>query len=88
MCTLDDETIAYADESFDKTDEQKKMVTAVVAYKSSESLKSSNLLRNTSEKRLRFAVPVCELTETDSLLENCSSPCVSSYVLVQFYCNI
>ncbi|KAL4003095.1 Cell division protein anillin family protein [Acanthocheilonema viteae] len=77
VCTLDDETIAYADESSDKTDEQEKTATAVIVYKSPESLKSSNLLRNASEKRLRFAIPVCELVDTDSLLENCSSPCDS-----------
>uniref|UniRef100_A0A2K6WH23 PH domain-containing protein n=1 Tax=Onchocerca volvulus TaxID=6282 RepID=A0A2K6WH23_ONCVO len=74
---LNDETIAYADESFDKTNEQEKMATAATVYKSSESLKSSNLLRNTSEKHLRFASPVCELAEIDPLMENCSLHCDS-----------
>uniref|UniRef100_A0A0R3RFT6 Polo-like kinase 1 substrate 1 n=1 Tax=Elaeophora elaphi TaxID=1147741 RepID=A0A0R3RFT6_9BILA len=77
VCTLDDETIAYADESLDKTDEQEKTVVAEIVDKSPESLKSCNLLRKTSEKRLRFATSACELAETDSLPENCSSPCES-----------
>ncbi|EFO28163.1 hypothetical protein LOAG_00324 [Loa loa] len=72
VCTLDDATITYADESFDKTNEQEKTVTTAIFYKS-DSLKSSNLLCSTSEKRLRFAMPASELTETDPLLENCDS---------------
>lgn len=81
---LNDETIAYADESFDKTNEQEKMATAATVYKSSESLKSSNLLRNTSEKHLRFASPVCELAEIDPLMENCSLHCVSFHSFAFF----
>lgn len=77
--SLDYETLAYADESFDKTDEEK-MVTALIDYKS---LESSNLLDNAKEKRLRFAAPISEIDETDLLLENCSN-CVSCCFINQF----
>ncbi|CAG9536737.1 unnamed protein product [Cercopithifilaria johnstoni] len=54
VCTFDDETIAYADESLDKTDEQEKTATVVIVYKSLESLKSRDLLCNASKKNLRL----------------------------------
>ncbi|EJW83857.1 hypothetical protein WUBG_05233, partial [Wuchereria bancrofti] len=75
VCTLNDETIAYADESFDKTDDQEKMAATTVVYRQSESSKSNNLLHNVSEKHLRFVIPAREFTEVDSSLENCSSLC-------------
>uniref|UniRef100_A0AAF5PPG1 PH domain-containing protein n=1 Tax=Wuchereria bancrofti TaxID=6293 RepID=A0AAF5PPG1_WUCBA len=68
VCTLNDETIAYADESFDKTDDQEKMAATTVVYRQSESSKSNNLLHNVSEKHLRFVIPAREFTE-DSLTE-------------------
>ncbi len=77
VCNLNDEKIAYADESFDKTNDQEEMIATTVVYRLSESPKSNNLLRNVSEKHLRFVVPAREFTEVDSLLKNCSSFCLS-----------
>nr|CRZ25588.1 BMA-ANI-1 [Brugia malayi] len=68
VCNLNDEKIAYADESFDKTNDQEEMIATTVVYRLSESPKSNNLLRNVSEKHLRFVVPAREFTE-DSLTE-------------------
>uniref|UniRef100_A0A915Q2V7 PH domain-containing protein n=1 Tax=Setaria digitata TaxID=48799 RepID=A0A915Q2V7_9BILA len=70
--TLNDDTLTFADESFDKNDEHKTTVTTDY-NEPTDSLKSSSLVCNTSEKRLRFATPVYELAETDPFSKKCSS---------------
>lgn len=60
------ETIPYVDESFDTRTEKETTSTTTYQTQSSVSVKSDQLQRVGSEKRLRFAVPVSEIADTDS----------------------
>ncbi|VDK28136.1 unnamed protein product [Gongylonema pulchrum] len=58
----DDETIPYVDD-----DDQTSTTASPQKMQSSESVKSSSSVRRVgSEKRLRFAVPICEVAKMDS----------------------